>query len=351
MVGDEAQLYVGTYAEAGGIGLYPLGRDLMGEWTLGEPFPRARNASYGAYSPRFDLHYLVDEADEGTLGVLRHSEDGWQHLARSPTGGAQPCYVALDPNESCVAVANYGSGSVALLQLDPASGLPGDPVVHMENSGHGPVSHRQERPHAHCAVFSPNGNWLYQTDLGTDEVISFAFDADHVALVDRRSAFQAPPGAGPRHLVFHPHQPRAVLVSELASNLTMLAVGEGTLAPAQCVSTLPAGFEGHSLGGHVAINETGDRVYATNRGHDSIATFALDEGGRLSLLGHTPSSGESPRFFLLQKTQRRMLVANQVGNSVTVFDIAVDGTLTQCGEVAVAAPAFLFGAGSSDERT
>lgn len=335
-------LFVGTYAKGGGAGLYPLLQGPAEAWALGEASPCAPNASFGTYSRRFGLHYLVDEREEGLLRILRGDASGWQPLARLPTHGALPCYVALSPDEGWLIVANYGSGSVVLFRLDAETGLAGDPAVFHENAGHGPVADRQAGPHAHCALFSPDGKWLYQTDLGTDEVLAFAFDGDRGLLGDRQLAFGAPAGTGPRHLVFHPTRPVALLVSELASTLTVFDIEPGLLSQRQSVSTLPADFNGDSLGGHIAVNAAGDRVYVTNRGHDSIATFALDENARLTLLGHTPSGGASPRFFLLGEEGRRMLVANEQGDSVTIFDVAADGTLTQCGAVAVPTPAFMF---------
>ncbi|MBC9033853.1 lactonase family protein [Sphingomonas sp. JC676] len=336
------QLFVGTYARGGDGGLYPLYPNADGGWELGEPSPCAPNASFGTYSPRFGLHYLVDEREMGALRVLRR-EDIWQPLARLPTQGALPCYAALSPDEGWLAVTNYGSGSMVLFRLDADTGLAGDPMVVHENGGHGPVTDRQDAPHAHCAVFSPDGKWLYQTDLGTDEVLAFPFDAQR-GPGDRQVAFTAPPGSGPRHLVFHPDKAIAFLVSELASTLTVFDVEQGALAQRQCLSTLPGGFGADSLGGHVAINAAVDRVYVTNRGHDSIATFALDANAHLALLGHTPAGGASPRFFRLLEAERRMLVANEDGNNITVFDIAPDGAPRQCGEVAVPAPAFVFAA-------
>lgn len=338
---DFLRLHIGTYAEAGGGGLYPLCQTSNG-WSLGQPYAGAPNASFGAYSKRFDLHYLVDERDDGQIRILRHDAAGWQALARVSCHGALPCYVALDPDEGWLAVANYGSGNLTLFRLDVCGGLVGDPAALRQNAGHGPVADRQAGPHAHCALFSPDGKWLYQTDLGTDEVLAFAFDPDRGRLDDGRLAFKAPAGSGPRHLVFHPRQPLAMLVSELASTLTLFDVGEGKLSERQSISTLPAGSGEDSLGGHLAISAAGDRIYVTNRGHDSIATFALDKSGRLSALGHMPTGGASPRFLLLMEAQQLMFVANEEGHNVTIFDIAANGTLMQSAKVAVPAPAFIF---------
>ena len=333
-----AELHVGTYSEAGA--LYPL--RLSPPWSLGGPYHGAPNPSFGACSRRHGLHYLVDERPDGLLRAFRRKATGWEPLARVPTGGSDPCYVALDAEERWLAVANYGSGSIALLGLDPRTGLPGDPAAVLANRGGGPVADRQEGPHTHCAIFSPDGKWLYGVDLGTDEVLAFPFDPDRGSLGERSLAFRMPPGSGPRHLVFHPHRPIAFLVTELTSSLAAFDVAGGTLSLRQRISAVPPNFAGESLGGHLAVNAAGDRVYVSNRGHDSIAVFAFDEAGGLSPLQYVPSGGASPRFFLLLECQHLFVVANEEGNSAAVFEIAPDGRLQPLARVPVPRPAFVF---------
>lgn len=338
---EDLTIFVGTYSAAGGQGVYPL-HGSGNSWSIGEPYRGAPNASYGAYSARHGLHFLVDERAQGMVGAYRRERGEWQPLARVPSGGREPCYAVLDPAEDWLAVANYGSGSLSLFHLDPVTGLFGDPADRHQNAGHGPDPDRQGGPHAHCAVFSRDGRWLYQTDLGTDEVLAFALDPERGRLVERKVAFDAPAGSGPRHLVFHPSEPLAVVVSELASTITLFEVGEGTLRERQSLATAPPGACEGNLGGHLAFNAAGDRVYVTNRGHDSIALFALDPTTGLVPLGETAAGGASPRFFLLLEDQHTMLVANEEGNSISVFDVREDGALEQCGEVAVEGPAYLF---------
>jgi 6-phosphogluconolactonase len=338
-------LHVGTYADAGGEGLYPLG-GIDGEWRLGEPYPGAANVSFGVHSGRFGLHYLVDEQAEGAIGVFRETLEGWEQLARVSTHGAAPCYLALDNGESWLIAANYESGSIALFRLDTRSGIPVEPPTVQTGRGSGPVPERQEGPHAHCVRFAPDQNWLYHVDLGADEIVTYPFNQFR-GLGEARTGFEAPPGSGPRHLLFHPDRPLALLVSELASTLTLLQVANGGLAAKQTLSTLPDGFEGESLGGHLALNQAGDRAYVSNRGHDSIAVFAVDDGG-LVLLQHVPSGGASPRFFLLLEAQRLLVLANEGGGNLTFFDVLADGKLAPRGEeISVPGPAFLF-AGHSD---
>lgn len=321
-----ASCWIGTYAGGGGAGLYPL-LDDAGRLAAGAPYAAAANASFGAYSQRFDLHYLVDERDDGMLGVYRRADSGWTCLGQVSTGGSAPCHVALDAAQSCVAVANYASGSTALYRLD-ANGMPiAPPIVHA-NSGSGPNADRQQSPHAHWVGFGPDNRTMYATDLGTDEVLAFAFDADRGTLGPPRTAFAAPPGSGPRHMLFHPRHPHtAYLACELTSTLVVLDVDDADLRARATLSTLPAGWQGANILAHIGANATGDRLYVSNRGHESITVFALDTHGDATPIQHVASGGTSPRFFLIVEAERRMIVVHERDHRVTMLDILPDGTL------------------------
>ncbi len=331
-------LWIGTYAGGGGAGIYPLSRT----GSVGAPHLNARNASFGTYSSRFDLHYLVDEQDDGALGVHRRTALDWLRLAHAPVGGAAPCHVALDRTQSCVAVANYASGSVSVFRLDPASGLPiGQPTVHA-NDGSGPDPERQQTPHAHWVGFGLDNRLLYVADLGTDEVLAFAFDAEQQTLGTPHTAFKSISGSGPRHLLFHEQHPRsAYLACELHSTLVALDVQGRDLKRRASVSTLPADWLGANIVAHIGANAAGDRLYVSNRGHDSIAVFALNEGGDPTLLQHIASGGASPRFFIILEEEHRMLVVHERNQRVTMLDILPDGTLAST-DFAVHVPGAAF---------
>jgi 6-phosphogluconolactonase (cycloisomerase 2 family) len=325
MASEPLRLHVGTYSKAGGLGLTTVRGGT--NWEVEGAYDGARNASFGIYSARFGLHYFVNEQTDGAIGAYRDGSSGWEQMARLPTQGAEPCYVALNGHETLLAVANYASGSIALFTLDPETGMPRGPVAVAENHGSGPVPDRQDGPHAHCVSFSPDGLWLFHVDLGSDEVLAYPIDNDAGVLGDAVTAYRAPPGSGPRHLLFHPRRPIALLVSELAATLTMLDVAGDRLTARHIVSTAPEGFIASNLGGHLALNRAGDRVYVTNRGHDSIAVFALRDDGAPTLLQHIPSRGASPGFFLLLEAEALLVLANEEGNNLVAFEIAVDGTL------------------------
>jgi 6-phosphogluconolactonase len=332
-------IYVGTYAKPGGQGFYPLTLATGGAMALGECVAPAHNSSFGAYSTGNSLHYLTDECD-GRIGLWQLRPDGWQEVISVSSCGKEPCYLALDPTGSRLAVANYGSGSVALFHLD-SHGLPIAPPTVFQGSGSGPVADRQEGPHMHCVRFAPDGAALYAVNLGADHVLRFALDRDNMG--DPVLAYHAPPGSGPRHLLLHPERPFALLLSELASTLTLLAVQGDALEPLATCSTLPNGWSGENLGGHLEWPATG-RAYVSNRGHDSIALLDVDlDQQTLEVRQHIPSGGESPRHFLLLEDTRQLVVAHEKDGVVATFGVAADGTLAPTDHsVRVPGACFLF---------
>lgn len=322
---------IGTYRGGGGAGIETLCLGADGSWRRGQPYAAAPNASFSVHSPRHGLHYIVDEADSGSIGVHRYTDRGWETLATIAVEGAAPCHIALDPTETRLAVANYASGSVTLLRLDPLTGLPVGRVQVRTNHGSGPNAARQAAPHAHWVGFSPDGHWLYQTDLGTDEILAFPVDAIGTLGTAQR-AYRARAGSGPRHLLLHPRLPqRAYLIGELDSRLSVLDRRDGVFAHHMTVSTLPPDWRGDSIVAHIAVNRAGDRLYVSNRGHDSIAVFALDASGNPTLLEYAATGGEYPRFFALLEDARLVVVAHEKSQTVTTLSIGADGRLTATG--------------------
>ena len=330
-------LHVGTYSKDGVKGLYPLSmRPQTDTLSLGAPDPSIENASFGAYSALHDLHYFVNEREDGLIGAYRRDGDVWQCLAQVSSGGAAPCHVSLDPEEGHLAVANYNSGSVSLFALS-AGGLPQAPAMMHQDHGRGPDPERQAGPHAHCVRF--HGGYLYHTDLGTDAVMAQSVAGVGAAFV----AWRSPPGQGPRHLVFHPVLPVAYVLTELGHSLFVLDITlDGRLEVIQQASPLPEKFAGQSLGGHLDIAASGDHLYASNRGHDSLAIFAVDADGRVRPIQIAPTHGASPRFFYRLETQGRILVAHQNGHSVVALEMRADGTIGEAvARTSIPEPAYI----------
>lgn len=310
----------GGYADAGATGLY-LVRHRIGRLHVERVVAPIRNVSAGIR--RDALWYLVDEV-AGEV-VLVDSGD-WREGARFSSGGDAPCHLALDATRTMLAVANYGDGTIALFALDDR-GLPtGDPDRY-RHDGNGPDPERQAEPHAHWVGFAPDGT-LYATDLGSDCVL--AFTPNGAGLGAARVVFTAPPGSGPRQIAFHPDRPILYLLSELASTLTVLDRSEdGRLIARQCLSTLPSADD--SLGGAICID--GDRLHVTNRGPDSVATFAIGADGTVRVIGHRSSGGVSPRFLAIDGGN--LLVAHEQQGGVTL--LARDGPLLARADVPGAA--------------
>lgn len=334
---------IGTYRGGGGAGVAKLHLTADGSWQLGDSYADAPNASFSVYGARHGLHYIVDEADRGRVGVHRDADQHWSQCASVEVQGAAPCHIALNPTETLLATANYGSGSVSLLRLDPDTGLPTGAVQVSANHGSGRNAARQEAPHAHWVGFSPDGRWLYQTDLGTDEILAFAIDAAGT-LQAPQLAYRAAPGSGPRHLLLHPRLDHcAYLIGELDNRLSLLDRREATFTLRDSLSTLPEGWPGESILAHVAINRACDRLYVSNRGHDSIAVFALDDRGVPTLLEHIATGGASPRHFLLLEEERCVVVAHEKAQTVTTLSIGPDGRLHPTGvSIAVPGAAYVF---------
>ena len=267
-------------------------------------------------------------------------------LNQQPSLGASPCYISLDRTGKNVLVANYVGGNVALLprQANNQVAAPTDSSRHQPPLG---PHKNQNSPHAHCIIPAPDNRYAFAVDLGTDKVYRYQLDAAHGKLgTPATVAFSAKPGAGPRHLTFHPNGRWAYLENELGSTISALTYDAktGTFQEIQTQTQLPASFTGDNSGADVHISPDGRFVYTSNRGDNSLAVFAIDGGsGRLTLVQHVSTQGKTPRNFALDPSGQVLLVANQ--NSDNVFTYRVDkqsGKLTPTGQsVQVPSPMFV----------
>ncbi len=332
--------YIGTYARGDERGIYLLDfSPETGELTLNARACEAEMPSFLALHPSQPILYAVSEAGqpEGTVGAYRiDAESGLlTPINQQSSKGASPCHLVVAPFERHVAVANYSSGTVALLPILGDGGL-GEATAAFQHEGASADPGRQKRPHAHSVNFDASGHRLYAADLGIDQVLTYRYDADQGTLTPDEPPFVSlAPGAGPRHLSFHPSGQYAYVVNELDSTVTAFAkdAETGRLDPMGSVSTLPPGYEGKSSTAEIRVHPSGRFLYASNRGHDSIAVFSIDpSSGQPTPLGHTPSGGKTPRNFNLDPTGVYLLVANQDTDNVVVFRIDPEqGLLTPTG--------------------
>jgi 6-phosphogluconolactonase len=324
---------VGTYTSDKNEGIYVYHLDLSsGALKLVSKAAGVENPFFLAIDSRQSRLYATNvvETYEGRPGgaVSAVSIDpktgGLTFLNQQPSRGTVPCYLSIDRTGQYVLTANYGSGSVAVLpiredgQLGPAT----DAVQH-EGSSVDPE--RQEGPHVHAVVLDPASRYAFAADLGTDRVMIYQFDSTQGRLKPGEQPFaQVQAGAGPRHFAFHPNGRYAYLINELDSTFTVFAydAGRGTLKEVQTLSTLPGGFTDKSYCADVQVYPSGRFLYGSNRGHDSVAIFAIDEAtGRLTLVGHEPTQGHFPWNLAIDPTDTFLLVANQRGDSVVSFRI------------------------------
>jgi len=332
-------LYVGTYSVRGSEGIYLLdfNRD-TGKLTMIGTLANPRNPSFLALSPRGPWLYSVCEEQKAgavTALALRPGPGEERTLGHQSTLGVGPCHLAVDPTGQWLVSANYGSGDVALHPIRADGGL--EPATDLaRHTGSGPDVERQSQPHAHSANFDPSGRFIVAPDLGSDRLMVYELDREQGKLKEHLpGGVVVQPGAGPRHFTFHANRQWAYLINELDNTIVAYRWDEagGTLTPVQTLSTLPADFVGTSYCADIHIHPSGRFLYGSNRGHDSLAIFALDPAtGLLEARGYVPTGGEHPRNFAISADGEWLLVGNMNSDNIVVFRIGEDGGLEQVGE-------------------
>jgi len=332
-------VYVGTYTrresfvdgKAEGIYIYHL--DLAsGELTYAATVTGAGtvNPSFLTLAPDKRCLYAVNEitggkGPHGTVSAFAVDPvtGHLRYLNQQSTHGLAPCYASIEPEGRYCLVANYETGTLCVLPVG-GDGRLGEATDTVQFSGSGPNPERQEGPHAHMIVPSPDRSFILAVDLGTDRLMVFHLEMERGRLIPADSPWtQMPPGTGPRHLAFHPHRPFAYVISELNSTVTVFHCAErqGAFEAVQTISTLPDDFKGQNLGAEIKIAPSGRFVYASNRGHDSLVIYAADqETGKLSVVGHESTQGIGPRDFTFDPSGALLLVANQDTDSGHVLD-------------------------------
>nr|WP_294521273.1 lactonase family protein [uncultured Rhodopila sp.] len=328
--------YVGGYTTAdrdgrgNGINVFRID-PTSGGWThvqhvggLENPslFTLTRDGSrlYSVHGARTLVSAFAVDRQTGRLNLLNQAE----------CGGVNPVDSALDPTERFLVVANYGSGSVAVLPVAADGRLePIGQLVVLEGTP-GPDPKEQSSSHPHAVLFDPSGAFVVVPDKGLDRTFVFRFGSGRLSPIG--SAGSAA-GAGPRHAVFHPSLPVLYVNNELDSTVTVFTLDSGVLVERQVIATRPAGYTGPNTASEIAASSCGRFVYVSNRGHDSIVQFLVSPGsGLLSYAGHVPAGGTVPRFFAIAPDGRHLYAANQGSDSITAFriDLAA-GSLTPIG--------------------
>jgi 6-phosphogluconolactonase len=331
------RVYVGTYTSGSGAeksrGIYLLDLDLKsGKLSAPRLACEAIDPSFLAIHPSGKFLYAVSERSDagGRSGgaVLGFSIDpatgDLASINQQSSRGASPCHLVVDRAGNNVLVANYSSGTVASLPID-ADGRLGRSSSFIQHKGKGSDPDRQQGPHAHSINLDHAGRFAVAADLGLDKVFIYRFDDKKGTLVANDPPFaEVAPKSGPRHFAFHPSGRYGYVIAEMANTITAFEYNDslGSLKEIQSISTLPADFRGRSYTAEVQVHPSGKFVYGSNRGHDSIAIFAVDSGtGKLSSVGVEPTQGRNPRNFAIDPTGAYLLAENGDSGTIVVFRI------------------------------
>lgn len=327
----KSTLYVGTYTSSGkSEGIYGYHLADTGALTRFTSLMSV-NPSFLTIDPGKRFLYAVNEVGDflgkpsGAVSAFKIDPvtGNLRLLNEQATQGADPCHLSVDSRKRTLLVANYTGGNVSVFPLR-SDGTLGVVAEVKQHEGSGPKE-QQKGPHAHCVIFDRAERYAFASDLGIDKVMIYRFDRTTGKLTPAKQPFaELKPGAGPRHLSFHPSGKFLYVISELDSTMSAFAYNEreGTLTMIETVSTLPGDFSGTSYCADVHVSPSGHFLYGSNRGHNSIVVFAIDpRTGKLTLVEHVSTEGNWPRNFTIDPSGRFLLVANQRSDNVVVFSI------------------------------
>lgn len=341
---NEVFLIAGTYTSGKSEGIYVFRyrQDNM-EASLVFTATGIKNPSYLTVAPGGNKIYAVSEMNgNGDAGrVVSYDFDpttgAMRKLNDQPSGGDDPCYVTVDKTNKWVIVGNYSSGSLSVLPIQ-ADGSLGASVEKIIHTGSGPDKNRQEKPHVHATVLSPDNRFLFVPDLGTDKIMIYHFNAKTGKLKAAKMPFaQTKPAAGPRHFTFHATGKFAYIMEELSGSVTAFryTAKSGRLKAVQNISSVPAGFTGQAGSADIHLSDDGRFLYASNRGEsNTIAIYTVDPStGKLSLAGHQSVLGKGPRNFSITPDGKHLIVANQGTDEMVIFKRNTEtGLLTDTGK-------------------
>jgi 6-phosphogluconolactonase len=311
-------VYAGAYTTGSSRGIYgyrfdPKGAKLKPLGLLAA----VPNPTFLVAHPDNRFLYAVSQESGGSVNsfLINPKTGKLLPVNKASSKGDAPCHLALDRSGRWIAVANYGSGSLAVLPLRRDGGV-GEPLAFVEHHGVSRV---------HCVLFSPDNRFLLAADLGLNRIYIYRFDADSGALTPAGTPYvDAASGAGVRHLAFHPNGRVLYAINETHPSVTgyFYNAEKGELSEIQTIPIVPDSYAGADVGGEIAVNSAGTLVYASNRGHDSMALLVVDPVRfTLSLLELTPLIGRTPRHFALDPTGAYMLVANQDSGSIGTYTV------------------------------
>jgi 6-phosphogluconolactonase len=336
-------VYVGTYTGPASKGIYVFRFDPSTGGAT-EPLLAAetKNPSFLAADPGGHFLYAVNEVSDyegkksGAVTAFSVGGEGTlKFLNQVPSQGVGPCHVSLDKAGRHVLVANYDSGSVAVFPVTKDGKL-GEATASIQHVGHGADPQRQEAAHAHQIRTSPDNHFVIAADLGLDQLLIYKFDSKKGTLTPNNPPYaKVEDASGARHFAFTPDGHFLYVLEEMRSAVSAFAydAASGTLSHLQTISNVPDDFRGTKEAAEIVVHPSGKFLYASNRGHDSIAVFAIAADGKLSNVEYARTEGKTPRGFALDPTGSYLLVGNQESNNIVIFRVdPKTGRLTVTGQ-------------------
>ena len=329
MTTSQHLVYASGYAAADAPGIHAFRFDyLSDELTARWSFAGIVNPSFILPHPNGRWLYAVSETSQQQEGVsggvwalaLADQESSPEPLNQRMSGGDWPCHLALDATGRWLLVSNYASGTVGVFPI-LENGALGEMTELIQHHGSGPNAERQEGPHAHSTIFSLDNRFVLVADLGIDQIVVYAFDPANGKL-NKHGQTHTNPGAGPRHMAFHPNGKHFYVANELDNTVAVYDyhAENGELSEQQTLSTLPPDAPENTVA-DIHFSPDGKLLYVSNRGHDSIAIYAVAENGYLALLSIKPCGGRGPRNFAVSPEGAYLLVANQQSGELDVVPV------------------------------
>ncbi len=339
---DTFIVYIGTYTRGDSRGIYAYRFDAAtGKVESLGLAGEAVNPSFLAVHPNRKYLYAVGETGSAgqpgsvTAFAMDLASGKLRRINQVSSGGAGPCYVEVDPTGRNALVANYGGGSVAVTPIN-ADGSLKEPSSFVQHKGEVADPKRQGGPHAHSIHVSPDRRYVFAADLGLDQLIAYRWDPAAGKLAPNDPPFaKLAPRSGPRHFAFHPNKKFVYAINEISRTVTAFAyeAKSGSMRELQTVPTVPPEVTTGSTA-EIVVHPSGNFLYGSNRGHDSIAAFRIDKKkGTLTPLGTFPTEGRTPRNFNVDPTGRWLWAANQQSNTVVIFKVDTrSGKLESAGQ-------------------
>jgi len=345
--GQSYYLYIGTYTSKTSEGIYVY--EFNSKTGDVKPVSIAkgnRNPSFLAVSP--DEKFLYALAGNNGDSVKAFNIESSHQLtllnAQSLAGSFGACHLEVDKTGRWLIVGNYGSGSVTVMPIQ-SNGMLEKASQTIQHEGKSIDPERQQKPYVHSINIAPNNRDVFVPDLGTDKIMTYTLNVETGQLTNGAIPYTAvTPGSGPRHFAFHPNGKFAYVIQEMSATITSLQYKGGTLKAFQTVNTLPADYTGRKWEADIHISPDGKFLYGSNRAHESLGIFSIDKKtGYLTLVGHQPVNGKTPRNFAIDPTGKFILVANQDSDNITIFKRDSEtGKLTYTGkEIKVSQPVCL----------